>query len=55
MELGFQAIPLPVAAPRGRTRRAAWWFQRMREVVDAAFDWAPAPARRPEQTWLAYR
>jgi hypothetical protein len=29
-----------------------WWFQQMRQMVDRAFDWQPAPPPRPEQTWL---
>jgi hypothetical protein len=35
-----------------RLNRANWWFERMREVVDRAFDRQPAPAPRPEQTWF---
>lgn len=55
MELGFQGAVRPVYRARQRSRRAAWWFERMRQVVDAAFDWSAAPQPRPEQTWLAYR
>jgi hypothetical protein len=33
-------------------RRAQWWFQRMRLVVDRALDWQPAPQPPPEQVWL---
>jgi hypothetical protein len=29
--------------------RAMWWFERMREVVDQAIDWSPAPPPPPEQ------
>jgi hypothetical protein len=29
-----------------------WWFERMRQVVDRAFDWQPAPPPRPEQIWF---
>jgi len=36
-----------------RMSRAQWWFERMREVVDRAFDWQPAAAPRPEQIWFA--
>lgn len=36
-----------------RLSRANWWFQRMRQLVDRACDWQPAPAPRPEQTWLS--
>jgi hypothetical protein len=34
------------------TSASSWWFQRMRQIVDRAFDWQPAPEPRPEQTWL---
>jgi hypothetical protein len=41
-------------APRGRRQsRAQQWFALMREVVDRAFDWQPAPEPRPEQAWFA--
>jgi hypothetical protein len=29
-----------------------WWFHQMRQIVDRAFDWQPAPPPRPEQTWF---
>ena len=29
--------------------RANWWFGQMRQVVDRAFDWEPAPRFQPEQ------
>lgn len=32
--------------------RAHWWFERMRQVVDLAVDWDPAPPPRPEQICL---
>jgi len=32
--------------------RAHWWFERMRQVVDHAVDWDPAPPPRPEQICL---
>ena len=35
-----------------RLSRAQWWFERMRETVERAFDWRPAPLPRPEQIWL---
>jgi hypothetical protein len=35
-----------------RLHRANWWFDRMREVVDKAIDWQPAPPARPEQIWF---
>ena len=42
----------PLIRARGRARRANWWFARMREIVDGACDWQPAPPPRPEQTWF---
>ncbi len=38
--------------PAKRSSRADWWFRQMRQVVDRAFDWQPAPRFRPEQIWL---
>lgn len=32
--------------------RAQWWFQRMRQIVERARDWQPAPAPRPVQIWF---
>ena len=32
--------------------RADWWFRQMRQVVDRALDWEPAPRFRPEQIWF---
>ena len=50
MELGFNArIQIK---RQERTSRSAWWFERMRKVVDNAFDWQPAPQARPEQTFI---
>ena len=40
---------------RHRPNDARWWFARMRQVVDRAFDWRPALPPRPEQRWLTYR
>jgi hypothetical protein len=53
LELGLTRAQTPMpACIRGRGSRAAWWFQRMREVVDHAVEWSPAPPARPQQTWL---
>jgi hypothetical protein len=54
LELGFQnACPVLAAShPQKRLNRANWWFNRMRHIVDRAFDWKPAPTPRPEQIWL---
>jgi len=35
-----------------RMKRARWWFDRMRTVVDLALPPQPAVAARPEQTYL---
>ncbi len=54
MELGFAGNrPCPSLNRRERRQnRAQWWFERMRVVVDRAFDWRPAPPPRPEQIWF---
>ena len=54
MELGFKnsRCPLPLSRRQQRLSRASWWFNRMRKVVDRAFDWKVTPAARPEQIWL---
>jgi hypothetical protein len=36
----------------GKPTRARWWFQRMRQIVDRATDWQPAPQPRPVQIWF---
>jgi hypothetical protein len=54
LELGFEGASRCPSA-RGKRRqfnRANWWFQRMRQVVDQACSWEPAPQPRPEQIWL---
>lgn len=38
--------------PQRRMSRANWWFQQMREVVDKAVDWQPAPPARPQQIYF---
>ena len=40
----------PLANQGPSFRRAQWWFRRMRQIVDSALDWQPAPPPRPEQT-----
>jgi hypothetical protein len=55
MELGFGSARVCPSATRRQRRlsRANWWFERMREAVDRAFDWQPAPPPpRPEQIWF---
>ena len=54
MELGFNGTKLAAPASRReqRTTRGAWWFGRMRQIVDRAMDWPTAGEPRPEQIWL---
>lgn len=35
-----------------RLNRAQWWFERMRQAVDRAIDWQPAPQGPPQQIWF---
>ena len=46
-----------VARRENRMARAAWWFGKMREVVNDAVDWSSLNQPRPEQILLpgAYR
>jgi hypothetical protein len=54
MELGFGKTRICPSIRRLRRRqsRANWWFDRMRQVVDRAFDWQAAPTPPPEQIWF---
>jgi hypothetical protein len=54
LELGFAngGARRSIEPRHRRLKRANWWFERMREVVDRAFDWHPAPMGRPEQIWF---
>ena len=53
LELGFKnAGPVPLRPQAQRRHRANWWFNRMRNIVDRAFDWKPVATPRPEQIWL---
>jgi hypothetical protein len=54
-------MELSLAAPNGgrwldahqrRRNRAHWWFERMRQTVDQAFDWPAATLPGPEQPAL---
>ena len=53
LEMGLNANGRPVCRRRGhqRQKRAQWWFQQMRGLVDSAVDWKPAP-ENPEQAIL---
>jgi len=54
MELGFKNAGRPVILSHRQKRlsRAHWWFDRMRQIADRAFDWKPAASPRPEQIWM---
>jgi hypothetical protein len=47
-----RANPSPRPARRRPAPDARWWFRRMRQIVDRALDWEPAPSPRPEQIWF---
>jgi hypothetical protein len=52
LELSFGALrvhPMLTNTRRPSIRNPQWWFQRMRQIVDRALDWQPAPPPRPEQ------
>jgi len=59
LELGLGGVKRATRTVRreNRTARAAWWFGKMREVVNGAMDWPSAGQPQPEQTLLpgAYR
>ncbi len=48
---GGRGAPMLTRRQR-RLSRARWWFQCMRDVVERAIDWQPAPLPPPEQTWF---
>jgi hypothetical protein len=47
-----RATRLSRASRRPSTFTSRWWFERMRQIVDCAFDWQTAPRPRPEQIWF---
>lgn len=54
LELSIQN-PAPCRSlTRGQRRQqtASFWFNRMRQVVERATGWNPAPPARPEQIFL---
>jgi hypothetical protein len=56
LELSLNNSPVTQSPPRGHCPSpftSRWWFHQMRQIVDRAFDWQPAPPPRPEQTWLS--
>jgi hypothetical protein len=54
MELGIENAKLcpSVIRREQRAKRARWWFDRMRQIVEKAADRRPAPEPRPEQIWF---
>ncbi len=54
LEMSFDSSRISPSRTRRQRRlaRARWWFDCMRQVVDRATDWQPAPTPRPEQTWF---
>ena len=52
LEIGQVRATPPASARQRRRTRAHWWFEQMRQVVDRAFDWQPAPEPRARQIWL---
>jgi hypothetical protein len=52
LELNQTQPACPIPRRPARAPRALWWFDRMRQIVDRAMDWPPAPPCRPEQTWF---
>lgn len=59
LELGLHSARrvTRIARRENRMARAAWWFGKMREVVNGAVDWSSLNQPRPEQILLpgAYR
>jgi hypothetical protein len=49
MSLEAKALGRRPNGSRARRQRAQWWFDQMRVVVDAAFDWKSAPAAHEEK------
>ncbi len=55
MELSFDSSSAfrPIIRRQPRLRRARWWFNRMRQIVDHARDIQPAHSAGPEQADFA--
>jgi hypothetical protein len=54
LEINFTA-PVTMRPPirrHQRMTRARWWFERMRQVADQAWDWSSGPPAPPEQIGL---
>jgi hypothetical protein len=54
LELGLpnQTVCPSVARRQRRLTRASLWFNRMRQVVDEAVDYPPAPMPRNHPQWI---
>ena len=52
LEMSFGSTHRQLTRRQRRLNRAQWWFQRMRQMVDRAVEWQPAPRPRPEQIWF---
>ena len=55
LELSLEGAPSyrPPVHRSYRPRRAHWWFQQMRQIVERALDRNPAPRPRSEQIYFA--
>jgi hypothetical protein len=54
LELNIQgpALNRPLTSRQRHIQSASFWFQRMRQAVERATGWNPAPPPRPEQRWF---
>jgi hypothetical protein len=52
LSLPNETICPSVARRQRRITRASLWFSRMRQVVDNAVDYAPAPTPRNQPLWI---
>lgn len=54
LEMGLEGNVKTNCRPRGAQpqKRAQWWFNQMRVLVNRAVDWNPAPPARPEQIYF---
>jgi len=52
LSLQSQIVCRSIARRQRRLNRASAWFDRMRQVVDDAVDFQPAPTPRSHPLWL---
>jgi hypothetical protein len=52
LSFGQRSMGSHLTPRQRRLSRANWWFERMRQVADHAFEWRPAPLPPPEQIWF---